>query len=57
MSSIRMERLAEPIGCAHPRATLCGDRACRGREMQARVRFGPVRRILAQSAAATKESS
>ena len=22
----------------------CGDRACRGREMQARVRFGPVRR-------------
>ena len=25
-------------------ATLCGDRACRGREMQARVRFGPVRR-------------
>ena len=22
------------------RATLCGDRACRGREMQARVRFG-----------------
>ena len=25
-------------------ATLCGDRACRGREMQARVRFDPVRR-------------
>ena len=25
-------------------ATLCGDRACRGREMQARVHFGPVRR-------------
>ena len=25
-------------------ANLCGDRACRGREMQARVRFGPVRR-------------
>ena len=25
------------------RATLCGDRACRGREMQARVRFVPVR--------------
>ena len=25
-------------------ATLCGDRACRGREMQARVRLGPVRR-------------
>ena len=24
-------------------ATLCGDRARRGREMQARVRFGPVR--------------
>ena len=24
------------------RATLCGDRACRGREMQARVRFVPV---------------
>ena len=23
-------------------ATLCGDRACRGHEMQARVRFGPV---------------
>ena len=27
-----------------PRATLCGDRACRMREMQARVRFDPVRR-------------
>ena len=26
------------------RATLCGDRACRVREMQARVRFDPVRR-------------
>ena len=26
------------------RATLCGDRACRGREMQARVCFDPVRR-------------
>ena len=26
------------------RATLCGDRARPGREMQARVRFGPVRR-------------
>ena len=25
-----------------PRATLCGDRACRVREMQARVRFVPV---------------
>ena len=25
-------------------ATLCGDRACRGREMQARVRLGFVRR-------------
>ena len=25
-------------------ATLCGDRACRGREMQARLRFGFVRR-------------
>ena len=25
-------------------AALCGDRACRGREMQARVRFGSVRR-------------
>ena len=25
-------------------ATLCGDRACRGRDMQARVRFDPVRR-------------
>ena len=25
-------------------ATVCGDRACRGREMQARVRFGFVRR-------------
>ena len=25
------------------RATLCGDRACRGREAQARVRFAPVR--------------
>ena len=23
-----------------PRATLCGDRACRGREVQVRVRFG-----------------
>ena len=26
---------------ARSRATLCGDRACRVREMQARVRFGP----------------
>ena len=25
----------------HARATLCGDRACRVREMQARVRFVP----------------
>ena len=41
------------VGCAKCRrecdlvrsgATLCGDRACRVREMQARVRFGPVRR-------------
>ena len=24
---------------SYVRATLCGDRACRGREMQARVRF------------------
>ena len=29
---------------ARSRATLCGDRACRGREMQARVHFGSVRR-------------
>ena len=28
----------------HETTTLCGDRACRMREMQARVRFGPVRR-------------
>ena len=41
------------VGCAKRRrecdltrsgATLCGDRACRVREMQARVRFDPVRR-------------
>ena len=41
------------VGCAkcrrecdlsRSRATLCGDRACRMREMQARVRFVPVRR-------------
>ena len=30
------------------RATLCGDRACRGREMQARVRFGFVRQPSAE---------
>ena len=29
---------------ARSRATLCGDRARRGREMEARARFGPVRR-------------
>ena len=29
---------------SHPGATLCGDRACRVREMQARVRFVPSRR-------------
>ena len=41
------------VGCAKcrrecdlvlSRATLCGDRACRVREMQTRVRFGFVRR-------------
>ena len=36
---------AEGSSAGAPRnATLCGDRACRGREMQARARFGPVRR-------------
>ena len=30
---------------SHARATLCGDRACRVREMQARVRFVPRARV------------
>ena len=42
------------------RATLCGDRACRVREMQARVRFGlcprnPLRRSCASSARRVRE--
>ena len=36
---VRVERILDLA-----RATLCGDRACRGREMQARVRFGFIRR-------------
>ena len=44
------------------RATLCGDRACRAREMQARVRFGgcprnPLRRSCASSARNAGESA
>ena len=37
------------------RATLCGDRACRGREMQARVRFDPVRRNPLRRSCASRE--
>ena len=45
-----------------PRATLCGDRACRVREMQARVRFGrsarnPLRRSCVSSARNAGESA
>ena len=45
-----------------PRATLCGDRACRVREMQARVRFtgcprNPLRRSCASSARNAGESA
>ena len=45
-----------------PRATLCGDRACRVREMQARVRFAgcprdPLRRSCASSARNAGESA
>ena len=44
------------------RATLCGDRACRGREMQARVRSGlcarnPLRRSCVSSARSAGESA
>ena len=44
------------------RATLCGDRACRVREMQARVRFGPcprnpLRRSCVSSARNTGENA
>ena len=44
------------------RATLCGDRACRVREMQARVRFGfiagnPLRRLRVSSARNAGESA
>ena len=43
-------------------ATLCGDRACQGREMQARVRFGfgagnPLRRSCVSSAQNAGESA
>ena len=46
---------------SHVRATLCGDRACRGREMQARVRFvrsarSPLRRSCLSSARNAGES-
>ena len=45
-----------------PRATLCGDRACRVREMQARVRFvrsarNPLRRLCVSSARNAGESA
>ena len=45
-----------------PRATLCGDRACRAREMQARVRFAgcarnPLRRSCVSSARNAGESA
>ena len=47
---------------SHARATLCGDRACRVREMQARVRFvlcphHPLRRSRASSARNAGESA
>ena len=43
---VRVERAKRRRDCVLDLvpATLCGDRACRGREMQARVRFGPVQR-------------
>ena len=46
----------------HARATLCGDRACRVREMQARVRFvpcarNPLRRSCVSSARNAGESA
>ena len=43
---VRVEcaKLRRECDLSLPRATLCGDRACRVREMQARVRFDPVRR-------------
>ena len=45
---------------SHVRATLCGDRACRGREMQARVRFvrsarNPLRRSCVSRAQCRRE--
>ena len=47
---------------SHVRATLCGDRACRAREMQARVRFvpcarNPLRRSCVSSARNAGESA
>ena len=47
---------------SHARATLCGDRACRVREMQARVRFvpcarNPLRRSCVSSAQNAGESA
>ena len=47
---------------SHARATLCGDRACRVREMQARVRFvpcarNPLRRSCMSSARNAGESA
>ena len=47
---------------SHARATLCGDRACRVREMQARVRFvpcarNPLRRSCVSSARNAGESA
>ena len=47
---------------SHARATLCGDRACRVREMQARVRFvpcarNPLRRSCVSSARSAGESA
>ena len=43
---VRVEGVTRRRECALARsgATLCGDRARRGREVQARMRFGPVRR-------------
>ena len=41
---VRVECAKRRRECNLARATLCGDRACRGREMQARVRFVSVRR-------------
>ena len=61
---VRVERAKRRRECDLPaaRATLCGDRACRVREMQARARWGvyarnPLRRSCASSARNAGESA